>query len=89
MRARSDDKRQLLLVRFPDRGADDVVPLQLCAAPDEGLFQAVGKHNDLSVLAQPTPDGLAFGRGEQVLIHLIQEAVPGQILEVQFVPSVP
>ena len=89
MRARGDDQRQVLLVRLPDRGADDVVPLQLRAGPDEGLLQAVREHDDLPVLAQPPPDGLALGRVEHVLVDLAQEAVPRQVLEVQLGPAVP
>ena len=89
MRARGDDQRQALLVRLPDRGPDDVVPLQLRAGPDEGLLQAVREHDDLPVLAQPPPDGLALGRVEHVLVDLAQEAVPRQVLEVQLGPAVP
>ena len=89
MRARGDDQRQVLLVRLPDRGADDVVPFQLRAGPDEGLLQAVREHDDLPVLAEPPPDGLALGRVEHVLVDLAQEAVPRQVLEVQLGPAVP
>src|ERR1019366_8451933 len=78
-----------LLVRFPDGGADDVIPFLLRGGPAEGLLQAVREPHHLSALAQPPPDGLALDGGEQLLVHLVEETFPRQILEVQFGAGVP
>ena len=80
VRAGRDDQRQVLLVRPPDGRADDVVPLRL---GDEGLLQPVREHDDLPVLEQAPPDRLAFRGGDEAGIHLAQEPVPRQNLEVE------
>ena len=89
VRARGDDERQVVLVRAPDGLADDVVPLRLGARPDEGLLQPVGEHDDLAVLAQPPPDGLALGGGDQAGVDLVEEPGAGHGLEVQLRRRVP
>ncbi len=89
VRARGDDERQVVLVRAPDGLADDVVPLRLGARPDDGLLQPVGEHDDLAVLAQAPPDGLALGGGDQAGVDLAEEPGAGHGLKVQLGRRVP
>ena len=64
-------------MRAPDGLADDVVPLRLRTRPDDGLLQPVGKHDDLAVLAQAPPDGLALGREVQAGVDLLEKPARG------------
>ncbi len=89
MWARGYDKRQALLVRLPDGRADDVIAFLLRCGPDEGLLQAIREHDDFPVLTQAAPDDLPLKGRDQVLVHLAEEALPRQVLEVQGRGGVP
>ncbi len=86
MRPRRDDERQVLLMRLPDGGANDVVPFRV---GDQRFFQAVGEHDDLAILDQSPPDGLAFGPGQQTGVDFAEESLAREDLEVKLGRGVP